>query len=301
MARIRKGGSKRSERMRELWANPETRERYVQSITGVTRSAESRARISEGAKKREQQFAQDPVAYAALVKRRNEASIASRLSKRKPFPPCVTCGAPVLKRQRTTCGKPECTFAQKSRVGIASRGNKYRPQTEAEKEAKRIASRANWQSPEYRDKVTTRAAAAVRTPEHRAKLSILRQSDWAADPARAAAWAAKATRNSHYARYPYVCRNGRPFVFKSGPGWELSFAEWLDAKGFVWDYEPAVIHLPTGKRYIPDFWIEELQTFVELKASHRDTLKADLVYREGGAIFILQGTKDMNRFLSGDW
>jgi hypothetical protein len=48
--------------------------------------------------------------------------------------------------------------------------------------------------------------------------------------------------------------------------WEVQFAQWLDSKGIVWEYQPIVFKVSKGKRYIPDFRLSESdKIFVEVK------------------------------------
>lgn len=46
---------------------------------------------------------------------------------------------------------------------------------------------------------------------------------------------------------------------------EADWAATLDGLGIVWSYEPKVIDLPSGARYIPDFWLPMLGTWIEVK------------------------------------
>jgi hypothetical protein len=46
---------------------------------------------------------------------------------------------------------------------------------------------------------------------------------------------------------------------------EADWAATLDSNGIVWLYEPEVITLPSGTVYIPDFWLPELGTWLEVK------------------------------------
>jgi hypothetical protein len=46
---------------------------------------------------------------------------------------------------------------------------------------------------------------------------------------------------------------------------EANWAASLDARGIVWEYEPKGIDLPSGRTYIPDFWLPSLGTWIEVK------------------------------------
>ena len=51
--------------------------------------------------------------------------------------------------------------------------------------------------------------------------------------------------------------------------WEVVFAAYLDHKGLTWKYEPRSFDLKNGSSYIPDFWVEEWKTYIEVKPSWR--------------------------------
>ena len=48
---------------------------------------------------------------------------------------------------------------------------------------------------------------------------------------------------------------------------EADWAATLDANGIRWNYEPETITLPSGAVYIPDFWLPELGTWLEVKGT----------------------------------
>ncbi|MFI9465708.1 hypothetical protein [Streptomyces xiamenensis] len=54
---------------------------------------------------------------------------------------------------------------------------------------------------------------------------------------------------------------GVDFRFQAGADW----ASTLDDLGVAWEYEPQAITLPSGAVYIPDFWLPELGTWIEVK------------------------------------
>lgn len=274
--------------MKRRWADPTSRAALVKSMIGMQRGAAVPEVASRVGKQRARRWKQDPEKYAAFLERQRAANAARWADHEKTYPPCVICGDPVTKRQRETCGKPGCIAVRKAESGRARKGEKRPAMSDAAKRRIASASRTHWEKPEYRDKVVTRATAASRTPENRAKRSAATKARWS-DPIKAEAWVAKVVKNSHHGRYPYECRLGRRFVFKSGDDWERGFARWLDSKGLDWDYEPKVLRLSDGHRYIPDFWVAEWRTFIELKATHRDTLKAEQAQREGWPMVILQG------------
>lgn len=46
---------------------------------------------------------------------------------------------------------------------------------------------------------------------------------------------------------------------------ESDWAASLDSLGISWQYEPKLITLPSGEAYLPDFWLPEIGTWIEVK------------------------------------
>jgi hypothetical protein len=46
---------------------------------------------------------------------------------------------------------------------------------------------------------------------------------------------------------------------------EATWAYNLDAWGISWSYEPEGFTLPSGARYLPDFWLPDIRTWLEVK------------------------------------
>ncbi|MFJ3799916.1 hypothetical protein ACIPSJ_26980 [Streptomyces sp. NPDC090088] len=46
---------------------------------------------------------------------------------------------------------------------------------------------------------------------------------------------------------------------------EADWAATLDGNGIKWEYEPATITLDSGALYLPDFWLPEIGTWIEVK------------------------------------
>lgn len=46
---------------------------------------------------------------------------------------------------------------------------------------------------------------------------------------------------------------------------EARWATFLDSHHITWQYEPETIALPSGSVYVPDFWLPELGTWIEVK------------------------------------
>ena len=54
--------------------------------------------------------------------------------------------------------------------------------------------------------------------------------------------------------------------------WEVAMAKYLDHMGYNWDYEPEAFETSVGF-YIPDFWVKELNIYIEVKGFFRDDSK----------------------------
>ncbi len=54
--------------------------------------------------------------------------------------------------------------------------------------------------------------------------------------------------------------------------WELAFAQYLDSKNYNWKHEPETFQTSHGF-YTPDFWVEELKSYVEVKGYFRKDAK----------------------------
>lgn len=49
---------------------------------------------------------------------------------------------------------------------------------------------------------------------------------------------------------------------------EGDWAATLNHYGMEWEYEPWTLRLPSGATYMPDFWLPQLKTFIEVKGAH---------------------------------
>lgn len=91
------------------------------------------------------------------------------------------------------------------------------------------------------------------------------------DPTRCS-WYGKPRVYTLYA--PYTDRLGREFRFRSS--YEIAFVQqYLDRLELTWEYEPRTFDV-FDSTYTPDFWIEEQQTFVEVKGYIRPKEMAKL-------------------------
>jgi len=51
--------------------------------------------------------------------------------------------------------------------------------------------------------------------------------------------------------------------------WEVKYAQYLDSLGYSWKYEPEAFETPVGY-YTPDFWVQDINSYVEVKGFFRD-------------------------------
>lgn len=160
--------------------------------------------------------------------------------------------------------------------------------------AKRRRSRLSkrfWKDPTYREK--QRIAGEVRAGALRLK--------WKTDAAFRARMREVSSRtaiavNRSRGRYEYLDRHGMIHRFKSGDAYERGFARWLDAIGLAWDYEPVTILLSDGRRYTPDFRVQEFGGFVEVKGRAVGLDKVELALELGHKVFVLHGLGDLPEF-----
>lgn len=63
------------------------------------------------------------------------------------------------------------------------------------------------------------------------------------------------------------CENYKGIKFRSS--WEITLAQYFDSMNYDWKYEPEAFETSVGF-YTPDFWVEELQCYFEVKGYFRD-------------------------------
>lgn len=57
-------------------------------------------------------------------------------------------------------------------------------------------------------------------------------------------------------------------------GLEVKFAQELDKRNIVWEYEPTTFKFDSGKRYTPDFFLPKYSIYVEIKPDYFQDEKA---------------------------
>lgn len=143
---------------------------------------------------------------------------------------------------------------------------------DAVREKNRLAHLGRTVSPAARARMSIGQRAIPKTPEWNAK-----NADWhrgrrlsaaAMEKIRAAVLDGRISpRNQAGLRYEYLDVKGRLWRFRSS--WELRVAEQFDREALTWAYEPCRLLLSNGRVYIPDFWVEEWSTYVEVKGWKR--------------------------------
>ena len=59
--------------------------------------------------------------------------------------------------------------------------------------------------------------------------------------------------------------------------WELAYAKWLDYQGFTWKYQhKRFLDLDGIHHKLPDFYVEEYKSYVEIKPQYRMQEASDL-------------------------
>lgn len=96
----------------------------------------------------------------------------------------------------------------------------------------------------------------------------------------------------------YLSAAGRLYRFRST--WELEFAQWLDANELDWRYECDSLLLSTGETYIPDFWVQEWHTYVEIKGGLPGSDRKCLVaLGDGHPILVVRNHRDVIMWAGG--
>lgn len=82
---------------------------------------------------------------------------------------------------------------------------------------------------------------------------------------------------------------------------ESAWARTLDHYGITWEYEPETVRLSSGKRYTPDFRIDSLRTWIEVKGPHmlRTGKTAEFAREEGSQVIVLLGFSSLQRSVAG--
>ncbi len=144
----------------------------------------------------------------------------------------------------------------------------------------------HWNDPSWRRK---------HLPAHRARIKKAMKRLWS-NPAHREKISAAATAylpKRAKMRYRDVDRKGRVFNFRSGNRYELGVAKILDERRLTWMYETHTLKLSNGHRYVPDFWVKEWKTFVEVKGWPFDISKVKLARKDGHAVLLIRHLSEL--------
>lgn len=156
-----------------------------------------------------------------------------------------------------------------------------------------------WENPLFRNKVGTTMSRTIKAvwkkPGHRiaqcVRVSTMHKRLWS-DPEYRKKMASRPLPPGRIAqRIPFIDRQGRSLVMKSR--WETKFAAWLDSIGLNWEYEPLAIDLQDGRRYFPDFWIEQWGCFIEIKGRDWGLEKVTLAVGLGWNVEVLRSVSTL--------
>jgi len=78
-------------------------------------------------------------------------------------------------------------------------------------------------------------------------------------------------------------RKGYPVIYNEvsfRSSWEVSFAKYLDSHNIPWVYEPKRIPLNNGHSYLPDFYLPDLDLYIEIKPEKLVTEKIQSIINE---------------------
>lgn len=62
---------------------------------------------------------------------------------------------------------------------------------------------------------------------------------------------------------------------------EANWAATLDRLNITWEYETWLYCGPSGRRYLPDFWLPAIRTFIEVKGAHMERASKPAELAEG--------------------
>lgn len=96
------------------------------------------------------------------------------------------------------------------------------------------------------------------------------------------------------ATHKFLDRRGRLWAFKSGL--EHKVAVLLDGHELAWAYEPHTLLLSDGRRYTPDFWIDEWATYIEVKGQRKGLDRVVQARLDGHHVVTLYGPRAVKLF-----
>lgn len=155
--------------------------------------------------------------------------------------------------------------------------------------------RARVLTPEYAAKQRERMLTRHKDPAYKKAL----KKGWdkfRADPKKMAEFRANAAarlRKQGAGRYIFTDRLNRTWWFRSGDQHELGCAKILDERRLTWFYEPCVLMLDSGESYLPDFWVHEWETYIEIKGHDLRLDKVEQARKAGHKILVIHALSEL--------
>lgn len=88
------------------------------------------------------------------------------------------------------------------------------------------------------------------------------------------------------------------FIYKNKKfrsNWEIIVAEWMDQKSIIYEYERHRFKRPSGRYFVPDFFIPSANTFIEVKGYYRqDDIEKIKEFKESGNNLIVIDKEKIN-------
>jgi len=195
-----------------------------------------------------------------------ESSSRQKISKRREFLfPCVECKS----EYRTRIGREEKKknkwTCQSCATSKEWKNKEYRERhileikkTKSTAESKNrhsIAQKKKYEDPEFKKKMIEAVKETWRRPGYRERVKNSIKSRWAKNPPK-----------NYSKKFEIVKKDGEKITVKSS--YERDFVRFLDdLSDYKWEYEPRSFVLKTleNRVYIPDFYIKDLDLWVEVK------------------------------------
>lgn len=212
--------------------------------------------------------------------------------------PCSRCGQSFVGRYRTHTVCPSCReracAACGSQFSARKPGQLYcswacacatKQSSPAARDRRRQIALANSADP----MIHARRVAAIQKASQSPALRLKRSLN--------AAKAMQAGRHFKGRAFEYLDTRGRLWMFRSGDQWERGVARWLDAQGLTWTYESDTLLLSDGRSYVPDFWVYEWRTYLEVKGweTAKSMAKLRLAQSDGHAIALVRSIADLEQ------
>ena len=247
--------AKVSAAMRAAWARPEVRIRMLMGMRAAWAQPDSRARRVAAMR-------------AGSVPRPESRAQASRALWARP-----DMRVRMMTAQRAAVARLD----ERARKSAVVRANWARPEIRARM----------LHTPRTKEKISRTMKGKPKSEQMRAKLSatLRRRLE---DPILRQLAVERVLANAGSRRYEFLDRKGRLHNLRSQP--ERQYAEALDRAGLDWWYERDRLLLSTGVVYVPDFYVEQWASYVEIKGRGFSTEKTEQAIRDGHPVLFIHIT-----------